>query len=256
MAGDEGFGGVRLRPGGIGGGGGIAPAGIDGARLGDADRVGQFAIAGGDPRLPPEDGGAGILFLRHFAQPVEIGLRGAQLSLGILAANMQPGDAGGVLQHRAAFGGAGGDDRADPVLADERGRMRAGRGIGEQQRHVLRPHVATVDTIGGAGTAFDPADDLDLVARCILGKNRDLGKVAGRAGFGAGKDDIVHAGAAQRFHAVLAHGPAQRFEQVRLAAAIGADHAGQPAFDHQIGGVDEALESAQPQSSERQPRRA
>lgn len=256
LTGDQRLGGLRFRRRCIGRRHRVAPTGIERPRLRHPDRIGQFAVARGDPRLPPERCGAGILFVRHLAQPVEIGFGRAQLALGIPAPNVQPGDAGRFLQHRAAFGGAGGDDRADAVLADQRGRMRAGRGVGEQQRHVLGPHVAPVDAIGGTGTAFDPADDLDLVAIRVFGKDRDLGEVALRAGGGAGEDDVVHAGTAQRFRAVLTHGPAQRFEQVRLAAAIGADHAGQPGLDHQIGGIDEALEPAEPQPPERQPRRA
>ena len=43
----------------------------------------------------------------------------------------------------------------------------------------------------------------------------------------AREDHVVHAVAAHRRRAVLAHHPAQRLEQVRLAAAVRADHAGQ-----------------------------
>jgi hypothetical protein len=51
--------------------------------------------------------------------------------------------------------------------------------------------------------------------------------------------------AAHRGGPVFAHHPAQRLEQVRLAAAIRADHPGQAGRDHQIGRIDEAV---QPQS--------
>ena len=55
---------------------------------------------------------------------------------------------------------------------------------------------------------------------------------------------------APRLGAVLAHDPAQRFKQVRLAAAVRTDHAGQPVRDHQIGRVDEALEAVETQAGE------
>ena len=77
---------------------------------------------------------------------------------------MEPGDPRGFLQHHPPFGGLGGDDRGDPALADQRGRMRAGGGIGEDQRHVLGAHVAAVDAVGAARAALDPADDLEFLA--------------------------------------------------------------------------------------------
>ena len=72
------------------------------------------------------------------------------------------------------------------------GRMRAGRGVGEQQRDVLGADVAAVDPIGGAGAALDPAGDLDLADRrqrdvagmspaLALDQQRHFGEVARRA---------------------------------------------------------------------------
>ena len=54
--------------------------------------------------------------------------------------------------------------------------MGAGRGVREQQRHVLGAHVPAVDPIGGAGAALDPARDLAFaagaaVARLALDEN-------------------------------------------------------------------------------------
>ena len=59
--------------------------------------------------------------------------------------------------------------------------------------------------------------------------------VAGRAHGGAGEDHRIHAVAAQRLGRGCAHYPAQRFQQVGLAAAIGADNAGKPVADFKIG---------------------
>src|SRR3546814_15705830 len=56
----------------------------------------------------------------------------------------------------------------------------------------------------------------------------------------------LHAGAAHRSGAVLAHRPAQCFEQIRFAAAVGADDSGQPALDAQVDRIDEALEPGKP----------
>src|SRR3546814_9996664 len=81
---------------------------------------------------------------------------------------------------------------------------------------------------------------------------RNLGKVARGARRGAGEDDILHAAAAHRLGTRFAHHPADRFEQVRLAATIGADDAGQPGLDAQFGRFDETFETgeAQPFRSE------
>ena len=49
---------------------------------------------------------------------------------------MQPGDAGRFFQHAAALLRLGGDQFADLALADDRRRVRPGRGVGEQKLHV------------------------------------------------------------------------------------------------------------------------
>ena len=220
----------------------LAPAAEDHPRLGDADLRGEHAIALGLPRLSPERGGARLLIGDHLVEPFEIGLGRAQFLLGVLAADVQARDPRRFLQHRAALGRLGGDHRADPPLADQCGRMRAGRRIGEQQGDILGAHVAPVDAIGGAGATLDAADDFLLLA-VKFGEDRDFGEIARRPRRGAGEDHVFHASAAHRLGRVLAHRPAQRLEQIGFAAAVGADHAGQPRLDAQIGRVDEALEA-------------
>ncbi|KIU01477.1 hypothetical protein QU38_01415, partial [Staphylococcus aureus] len=126
--------------------------------------------------------------------------------------------------------------------------MRPRRRIGEEQGDVLGADVAAVDPIGRAGAALDPADDFQLVILAhLVGLDRDFGEIARGASRGAGEDHVFHASAAHRLGAGLAHHPAQRFEQIRLAATIGADDARQPRFDAEVSRVDEALEARQPQ---------
>ena len=48
--------------------------------------------------------------------------------------------------------------------------------------------------------------------------------------------------------AVLAHHPAQRLDQVRLAAAVRADDAGQAGLDDELGRLDEGLEAGEAES--------
>ncbi len=230
---------------GIRGGRGLVPAREDQPGFGDADLRGKLTIAVGGARLAPERGDARVLVGDHRVEPGEIGLGRAQPGLGVLAADVQPGDPRRILEHRAAIGGFGGDHRADPALADQRGAVRARRGIGEEQPDILRADVAAVDPVGGARAAFDPADHLAFVDSRRPGdlrEDRDLGKIARRARRGAGEDDVLHPRSAQRLGARLAHRPAERLEQVRLAAAVRPDDAGQPGFDPEVGGFDEALE--------------
>ena len=169
---------------------------------------------------------------------------------------MQAGDAGGFFQHAAALLGLGLDDFADAALMHQRGRARAGRGVGEQELHVARAHLAAVEPVGRALLALDAARDferfvfVELRGRGAVGvveEQHHLGGVARRAGVGAGEDHVVHAGGAHRLVRGLAHHPAQRFDEIGLAAAVRADHAGQPGSIMKIGRLDEGLEPEQTQ---------
>src|SRR3546814_2448885 len=81
----------------------------------------------------------------------------------------------------------------------------------------------------------------------VCSSDLNLGKVARGARRGAREDDILHAAAAHRLGTRFAHHPADRFEQVRLAATIGADDAGQPGLDAQFSGFDETFETGEAQ---------
>ncbi len=233
----------------------LAPAGEDQSRLGRADRSGEGAIPLGRPGLAAQRGGARLHLGQQLVQPGEVRLGGAQLLLGILAAHVQPGDAGRLLQHHPPLGRLGGDHGRDPPLADERGRVGAGRRIGEQQADIPGPHVPPVQPVGGSGAPLDPPHHLDLAHRRVVGggavdQDRHLGEIARGAGGGAGEDHVFHAAAAHRPGGALAHHPADRLQQVRFAAAVGADDAGQPRLDAQLGGLDEALEAGELQPAD------
>ncbi len=115
-----------------------------------------------------------------------------------------------------------------------------------------------VDAEVGARAALDAANHLELMpvhsrehrhrlagmARVVEGE-RHLGEVAGRAAAGAAEDDVVHLAAAHALRRVLAHHPAQRLDEVRLAAAVRPDDAGQAGLDRKLGLVDEGFEAAE-----------
>jgi hypothetical protein len=67
---------------------------------------------------------------------------------------------------------------------------------------------------------------------------------------GAGEDHVVHAAGAHRLGGVGAHHPAQRFEQVRLPAAVRPDDARDSRLDPELGRIDEGLEAREPEALE------
>ena len=195
----------------------------------------------------------------HILGAREIGFRRLQAQFGLVPARMQAGDAGGFFQHAAALLGLGLDDLADAALMHERGRARAGRGVGEQDLHVAGAHFAAVDAVIGAGIAFDAASDFQQVgvvegggrgALHIVDRDRHFGIVARRARIVAGEDDVVHRRRAHGLVRAFAHHPAQRFDQIGLAAAVRTDHAGEARFDQEVGGFDERLEAEKAQPCE------
>ncbi len=228
-------------------------------RLVAADRAGQFAVAVRLARLTLEAVDLGVDLLEHVLEAGEIILGALEPELGFVAARVEARDARGLLQDQPARLGLGGDDLADLALAHERRRARAGRSVGEQELHVARAHLLAVDAVGRTIVALDAPRDLDPLgiiegggraAVGIVEHEPDLGVVARGAPAGAGEDDVLHAGAAHVLERTLAHHPAQGFHEVRLAAAVRADDAGQARLDPEFGVVAEALEAGQAQALE------
>jgi len=114
---------------------------------------------------------------------------------------MEPGNARRLLEQQPPLDRLGRDNRADLALAHQGRGVSAGRGVREQQRHVLLPNVAPVDPIGRTGAALDAASDLAfagaaLVVGSSFDEDRHLGEIAWRPRRGAGEDHVVHAAAA------------------------------------------------------------
>ena len=152
------------------------------------------------------------------------------------------------------------DQLADAALPDHRGRARAGRLVGEQKLHVLGAGFLAVDAVDRAGLALDAARHLQLVG-VVEGGRRACGRALSRNSVTsavlragrvrrAGEDDVVHAGRAHVLVGAFAHHPAQRFDKVRLAAAIRPDNAGQAALDDEIGRLDEGFEAEKAEAGE------
>ncbi|MGY4472180.1 hypothetical protein ACVWWK_007889 [Bradyrhizobium sp. LB9.1b] len=203
---------------------GADPAQMEQGCLGLADLGRNFAIAHGLASLLLQAFHLPCELADHVLDAGEVGFGRLQPQLGLVAAGMQTGDAGGVFQHAAALLGLGLNDLADLALVDEGRRARAGGGVGEQNLHVAGAHVAAVDAIDRTGLALDAAGDFQKLAVVhrrrrgaigIVDRHRHFGVVARRTIAGAGEDHRVHVGSAQRLIGGLAHRP-QRSASTRF----------------------------------------
>src|SRR3546814_11556475 len=80
-----------------------------------------------------------------------------------MAAAVQAGDAGRLLQKQPALGRPGVDQRADAALADQGRGTGAGTVVLKEKLDVAGPHQLAVDSVVGPLAALDPAADLQLV---------------------------------------------------------------------------------------------
>ncbi len=185
-------------------------------------------------------------------EPFEIGFSRAQTQFRLMATGMQAGNAGRLFEQLATRLGLGLNEFADPALPHHGWGAGAGGGVGEKQLHILGTRFLAVDAVDRTVLALDATRDLDLVLVVEGSRSRtvgiveieaDFGGVARRAVAGTGEDDVVHAGRTHVLVGVFPHHPAQRLDKVRLAAAIGTDHAGEAALDDEFGGFDEGLEA-------------
>ena len=182
--------------------------------------------------------------------PRQILLGGLEPQLRLVAARMQPGNPGGLLEHAAALIGPRLDDLADAALMHQSRRARPGGGVGEHHGDIARAHFAAVDAESRALFAHDAARHFERlefvevggrIALAVVDRDRDFGVVARRALGIAGEDDVVHLRAAHRLIGGFAHHPAHGFDQIGFAAAVRTDDAGQPGLDLKVGRFDEDL---------------
>src|SRR5262249_60653204 len=116
------------------------------------------------------------------------------------------------------------------------GRTGARGGVRKQDLYVASPHLATIDPVGRTLLALDPPRDVERIFAVELRRGAAAGVVdpqthfrgvASRPSIVAGEDDVIHVGGAHGLVRGLAHDPTQRFDEVRVAATVGATDAGQ-----------------------------
>ena len=192
--------------------------------------------------------------LAQVVEPVQVLAGVADPGLGLLAPLLVLGDAGGLLQVHAQVLGPGVDDLADHALLDDRVAARPQAGAQEQVGDVAAPAAGAVEVVVALAVAADGALDRNLVERGVLAGDGVVGVVEDQlhrrlrhrlARRGAGEDHVGQRVAAQAAGGALAHHPAHGVDDVRLAAAVGADHAGHVGRQVQRGGIDEGLEAGQ-----------
>ena len=238
---------------------GRSPAQVKQQRLGPPYLPGNVAVTHRLARLCFERRGLRGQLSDDILDARQVRLGGFQPQLGLMASRMQAGNARGFLQHAPALLGPRLDDLADAALMHQSGRARTGGRIGKQYADVAGADLAAVDPEGRALFANDAARHFERlgivesgrrVAFAVVDLDRDFGVVARRALVVAGEDDVVHFGRAHRLVGGFAHDPAHRLDQIRLAAAVRPDDAGQSGFDDKVGRFDEGFEADQAQPRE------
>ncbi len=194
--------------------------------------------------------------LEPLAQALEIAFGLSQASLGLSVPSEEPTDPGRRLEQTAPLLGAPIDDGGDFPLADEGRAAGAAARVGEEEMNVARADLAAADRKAGATATLEPAADEQRLPACgvpcdrPLEKQRNLGDVARRPGRGAAEQHVLHLPAAQAPGRAFARDPAQRIEDVRFAAAVGADDAREPVADGQRDRVGEGFEPGDPKFEE------
>ena len=144
-------------------------------------------------------------------------------------------DAGGLLKDLPAILGLLRKDFVDAPLSDQGIAVLADAGIPEEVDDVAQAAGGAVDLVLALAAAVDAPRDGDLgevdrqrLVR-IVEHERHLAEREAAALLGAVEDDVLHFRAAQRLGALLAEHPSDGVGDVRLAAAVRADDAGDAA---------------------------
>ncbi len=220
-------------------------------RLGPADMRSDVLVAHGLARLLAERFHLRLEMAQHILDPRQIVLGGLEAELRLVAARMEPRDAGRILKDAPPRLRPGGDDLADLPLPHQRRRARTGGGVGEEQLHVAGAGLARIDPVGRAFLALDAArhfEPLGIVparrrrAPGVVDDQRDFRRVTGGPATGAVEDHVVHGRRAHGLERGLPHHPAHGLDEVRLAAAVRADDARESGLDRKLRRIDEALE--------------
>lgn len=169
------------------------------------------------------------------ADQVRLGL--LQLPHRLLLLALEAGDPGGFLEDGAAVLGTGGEDLVDLALLHDGVGGPADAGVHEELVDVAEAAEALVDLVFARSVAEEAAGDGDLVVfgpeflLAVAEGEGDLGHAEGLPLLGAVEDDVGHLAAAEGLGRLLAEDPADRVEDVALAAPVRPDDGGDPGVE-------------------------
>ena len=174
--------------------------------------------------------------IHDIADALEILAGRVELSLRLASLLLVTRDPRRLLDEDPSLPGLGGQDVVQAVLIHEGVGLGIDAGTGEEILDVPKPAHAFVEEVFALSGAIEPAGHPHLAPRdvqpsVIVEDETYFGQSHRLAGRRAVKDDVFHLLPAESLGALLAQRPAYGVRDVRLAAAIGADDAGDAGED-------------------------
>ena len=193
----------------------------------------------------------------HLAQQVgeaqQVALGRFEPALRLLAPLAELQDAGRFLDDRPALLGPRVEHGVELTLPDDHVLLAPDARVREQLLDVEQPARRAVDHVLRVTRAEQRPGDRDLgeldrqQPGGVVDRERHLGPAERGPVGGAGEDDVVHLGAAQRPGTLGAEHPRDRVDDVRLARAVRPDHDADARFELERRLVGEGLEALQRQ---------
>ena len=214
----------------------------------------ELAELGGNPRLVLEPLELAAELVADVLDAGQVLARVGDPPLGLLAALLVLGYAGGLLEEDAQLLGLGLDHARDHALLDDRVRAGTEARAEEEVVDVAAPDRDVVDVVARVAVAREHALDRDLgvlaplpadAPGAVVEVQLDRGAADRLAVTGTVEDHVLHRLAAQRRGLRFAEHPAHGVDHVGLAAAVRADDADELSGRADGGGIDEGLEAGE-----------
>ena len=192
---------------------------------------------------------AALLLREDVGNPEQVRLGVFEFAEGVLFLALELRDASRFFEDGAALLGLGGEDLVDLTLRHDRIGGAADAGVHEQIVEIAQPAKGAVETVFRAAVAEHPAGDGDLVEihfqRLLAIRHRqgDLRHAERLAFLGAVENDIRHLAAAQCLRGGFTEHPADRIDNVGLAATVRPDNAGDSFGEFEHGSVGKGFET-------------
>ena len=218
----------------------------------------ELAELPGQGRLALQVGQPARELLAQIVQSIEVLERMAHPVLGLAPTLLVPGDPRRLLEEVAQILRLGLDDPRDHPLLDDRVAAGAEPGAVKYVHHVAPPAPRSVQPVRGLSFAHELAAHRDLVVRGEAAADPAVQVVEDQLDARAAhrlarprsvEHDVRHGVAAQAARRDLAHHPADRVDDVGLAAAVRPDDPDDVAGELDGGGIDEGLEAREPNLS-------